>query len=448
MEQRKEVAIATPDNNGNITVNNMQIRLQSVDRSSTDILKFKTALESAESVHYPNRSELYDIYSQMDTDAHLSGIIEKRIAAVLNKKLCFEENEQENEEITALIKTKAFRDMLRELMLQKFWGLTGLEFIPGETFAFNSIPRKHIKPNSKVISKDEYGNDGLNYEGVWNIWVVGNWNDLGLLLSCCPYSIWKKGGFGDYAQYVEIFGQPMVVIKYNGFDENTRAALDQTMRDIGSSTRIMIPTEANWDVVDGKTSNGTGDLQNKFIELCNREMTIRILGATENTSSSSSSGYAQSKEHGKQTDEITKTDLIDISQYLCEQHFFRILETYGYKPGNGKFYFKDEVDLAEVKAKLEILQLVAKNTPVSDEEWYKISGTPKPDNYDELKAKKEADHLAITGTGEDDDTDPADTTPAKQVKKKKTTKKEADVNAALKGLSFWAKLKTLFSEAP
>lgn len=447
MQQTKQVAVTTPDNNGNITVNNMQIRLQSVDRSSTDILKFKTALESAESVHYPNRADLYDIYTQMELDAHLSGIIEKRISAVLNKKLCFEENEKENNELTALIKTKAFRDMLRELMLQKFWGITGLEFIPGETFAFNPIPRKHIKPNAKVISKDEYGNDGLNYDGVWNLWIIGHWKDLGLLLSCCPYSIWKRGGFGDYAQYVEIFGQPMVVVKYNGFDEKTRAALDQTMRDIGSSTRIMIPNEANWDVVDGKTSNGTGDLQKQFIELCNREMSIRILGATETTNSSSSSGHAQSTEHGKQQDEIIKTDLTDIQNILCEPHFFRILETYGYKPGNGKFYFKDEVDLAELQTKINIAKTVSQVTPVSDDYFYELSGIPKPDNYDELKAQKEATRQAITGADdEEDDTDPDNNPPGKPVKKKK--KKEAGIKEAIKGLSFMQKVKALFSAAP
>ncbi|MEQ1677977.1 MAG: DUF935 family protein [Chitinophagaceae bacterium] len=450
--QRKNkdiVQVATPDNNGQIVVNNMQVRLQSVDRTSTDIAKFLTALQSAESIHYPNRGYLYDIYTQMELDAHLAGIIEKRIATVLNKKLCFEQGEKENEEIGNLIKTKAFRDMLRELMLQKFWGLTGLEFIPGETFAFNSIPRKHIKPNLRIIAKDEYGQDGLSYDGVWNLWIIGHWKDLGILLSCCPYSIWKRGGFGDYAQYVEIFGQPMIIVKYSGYDEKTRTALDQTMRDIGSSTRIMIPNEANWDVVDGKNAQGTGDLQSKFIDACNREMTIRILGATETTSSSSSSGYAQSKEHGKQQDETTKIDLAFIENLLNEPHYFRILESYGYAPGTGHFYFKDEVDLTELQSKINIAKTVAQITPVSDDYFYELSGIPKPDNYDELKEQKEAERQAITGAEEQNDDNPDDPIPGKPVKKKKASeKKTEDLKAVLKQMGFWDKLKAVFFKAP
>src|ERR1700676_883025 len=71
-----------------LIVNELTIR--SVDRSRKDILTWRGALISAESVYYPNRSRLYDLYEDVILDGHLSGVIAKRIDAVLNKEIYFE----------------------------------------------------------------------------------------------------------------------------------------------------------------------------------------------------------------------------------------------------------------------------------------------------------------------------------------------------------------------
>ena len=71
-----------------IIINELNIR--SVDRSRKDISTWRGALLSAESVYYPNRSRLYDLYEDVILDGHLSGVIAKRIDAVLNKELSFE----------------------------------------------------------------------------------------------------------------------------------------------------------------------------------------------------------------------------------------------------------------------------------------------------------------------------------------------------------------------
>jgi hypothetical protein len=379
-------------------------------------------------------------------DPFLSGIIEKRISAVLNKKLCFEINEKEDHAITGLIKTKNFRELLRQKMLRKFWGLAGEEFIPGDTFAFNPIPKKNINPKLHLITHDEYGQDGLPYDGIWNLWVTGTWDDLGILLQCAAAAILKRGVFSDYAQFIEVFGQPLMVFLYDAFDQKTKLELDTVMRNMGSSTRVSMPKQAQIDIKDAGRFNADGALQNKFIDICNREMSVKILGATETTQSSSSSGHAQSTEHGKQQDETIKSDLIDIANELNDPHFFRILESYGYTPGDGHFYFKDETDIVEVKAKLDILAIVAKNTPVADDEWYKISGTPKPDNYDELKTKMEEQRQAAIQNANNNNPDNGNNTPPKKDKKQKQQQK-TELQKKLTGLSTWEKIKAVFSEA-
>ena len=112
-----------------------QIRIVSVDRSSKDIGDWKNAMERAEFVIHPNRVALYDLYSTVELDGHLEGIWKKRVSAVRNKNLVFKKNGKKVDEFDILIQSPSFRLMLRKIMEKKSHGLSGFEFIPGETFA-------------------------------------------------------------------------------------------------------------------------------------------------------------------------------------------------------------------------------------------------------------------------------------------------------------------------
>lgn len=448
--RKPSVKKETPPADGTIVINQMPLVLRAADRTRKDIGDWWTDFQIAEKSVYPNRTRLYDLYSTIKIDGHLSGIVDKRIGNIINKNICFKNAEgEEVEEMEAITDSAEFRRLLKELMLQKFWGIAGFEFIPGAEFTFNSIPRKHIKPDKYLITGEQNGQTGFNYTGVWNIWVIGDKDDLGIYLKCCPYVIWKKGNMGDWAQYIEIFGQPFVVGKYNGFDVKTKEELFNTLQSFGGSNRMMIPNEAAIELIDGKTSNGNGDLQDKFRTACNQELSVIVLGATETTVSSSSSGHAQSKEHGEQQDIITKADMIDMMDWLNSEKFISILRSYGLPVDGGYFKFEEQQDLAEVKKRLEILQMVAKNTPVDDDEFYNISGIPKPKNYDVLKEERKANKPSTEDEpgNNNNDADPVTDTPAKPAKKK-MDKQEENLNAVLSQLSFWQKIKALFTKAP
>lgn len=451
------VTVQRPDEAGRIVVQNMHIRLQPNDRSSKDVGDLVEAVQYAESVYYPNRSYLYDIYTQCMMDAHLSGIIEKRISAVLNKELVFGKNGERIPEMDAVIKSKVHRDILREILMQKMWGVSGMEFIPGEKLAFNKIPRKHLKVDKGIISFDEFGTTGIPYDGVWNLWVLGTYTDMGLLLQCAPYAIWKKGNMADWAQYIEIFGQPVIITKYDAYDNKTRVELDNVMKNAGSSLRLQIPNQANFEMMDGKTSNGNGDLQDKFRNACNNEMSVRILGATETTTSSASSGQAQSKEHGQQQDEIIKTDMMDVLDALNSDQFKTILKSYNLPVDGGSYYYEDVVNVWEQQARLNIVQQVAKTSPVDDDHIYHVSGVPKPKNYDAMKEEMESKKKPSIGdpnnpadpnyqpddTDPENDDDPADPkNPDDKLKKQKLKEKGMKTPAA-----FFKNLYNFFLEA-
>ncbi|OWP84335.1 hypothetical protein BWK59_05795 [Flavobacterium davisii] len=366
------------------------LTLVAPDRNRKDIANLKTAVITAESVHYPSRVQLYDLYHDLlSMDGYLKGIVEKRINSVVNKKIKFTNSEgQEDENLTKLITSLHGRELIKKIIESELWGISGVEFKIGEEFELQEIPRKHIKPEKGIIGKSQYSiseADGFKYDDMPMVWVIGNKTNLGLLLTCSLYAVYKRGNWGDWAQYIEIFGQPVRIAYYDAYDNLTKEELRKALTESGTSLALMLPKQAQFELKDGKASNGDGKLQDTFKTACNEEMAIAILGNTETTSSSKSSGYAQSKEHGEQQDEITASDLIMVENHLNSKKFFAILKSYGFNPEGGKFAFELELNLAKLKQRLEIDTIVCEKVPIEDDYWYNTYGIPKPKNYLQLK---------------------------------------------------------------
>lgn len=367
-----------------------QVVVRPVDRSHKDIATYRNAHIAAESVAYANRTRLYDLYDDILLDGHLSGVIQKRIDAVLNKSLHFERNGNREDKFDYLIESEEFRGLVTEILHSKLWGITGFEFIPGPELRYELIPRKHIKPQLGIIAWEQNGQDGLPYDGVQNLWIVGGRNDLGLLLKCAPYALYKRGSMADWAQFIEIFGQPVRVVKYDAYDKQSKIELQTILDESGSALAIMIPKQADFEMMDGKSSNADGSLQNTFKNALDNEMSIIILGNTETTSNSNGGSLAKSKEHSKQQLEITKSDMKFVANWLNKPQFLSILAGYGYPVENGRFVFEKEVDLEELKSRKDIDLAISQKVPIGDDYWYETYGIPKPKDYTQLKAKMEA----------------------------------------------------------
>jgi hypothetical protein len=354
-----------------------QLNIRSADRGRKDIATWRSAQIAAESVYYPNRCRLYDLYEDVILDGHLAGIISKRIDNVLNKPLFFEHRGERIPQVDALINTTAFRDLIRLIMETQLWGISGIEFIPGPQFNYQLIPRKHIKPELGIIAYEQNGTEGIPYALMPNVWVMGRPRDLGLLLKCAPYYLYKRAGIADWAQYIELFGQPVRVIKYDAYDEQTKQELRRILDESGSSLSIMLPKQADFEMKDGKSTYGDGNLQMNFIQLLNEEMSILLLGNTETTRSSNSSGYAQSKVHRDEQFEITRSDLVYTANMLNSPCFLSVLRSYGYPVDMGRFVFDKETDIQYLKERLAIDKELAEKVPLSKSYWYDTYGIPE-----------------------------------------------------------------------
>lgn len=418
--------------------------LQSPDRTPKAIADWIRAIESAESIYAPQRVLLYDLYSRLELDGWFTGTWGKRVDTILNKKLRFVKNKKKQDEFDALIGSDMFREFITLRMQQKRDGLSGAEFIPGDTFRFLEIERKHIKPEKRIISKEQYQDTGLEYDGLWNFYIMGNKKDKGLLVKCAPYILWKQGVFGDWAEFIQIFGLPARLFKYDVYDDKTKQEAANLQKNAGSAMSMIIPKQLDFEMMDGKTSNSNGDLQDKFRKACNEEISVIILGNTETTSSSDSSGYAQAETHSDQQAEITTKDLQDVLNTLNDPKFLTILKSYGYAVDGGLFEFIEKPDLAKLSKRKDIDIAVSKVIPIGDDYWYDTYGIPKPDNYDELKAQMEEERQAkLNPPNDNPGNNPADPKNPKKVKKKP---KASSLAGGMEGATWFQKLRITLAD--
>ena len=352
-----------------------EINVRAVDRGRKDIAWWRHALSAAESVYFPNRTRLYDLYEDILPDGHLSGVITKKINAVLNKGIHFERDGKHIAAMDELICSLEFREVVSTILETLLWGISGLEFLPGKKLCFNKIPRKHLKPELGIIAYEQTGSEGIPYGQLKNVWVMGDKNDLGLLLKCAPYCLYKRGALADWAQFIELFGQPVRVIKYDSYDEQTRAELRRILDESGSSLSMMIPRQADFEIKDGKQANSDGGLQLSFVKALNEEISVTVLGNTETTNSSKSAGYAQSKIHQEQQYEITRADIAYTTAMLNSEAFLTVLRSYGY-PAEGRFVFSKDMDIEYLHKRMAIDKELANLIPIPDSYWLETYGIP------------------------------------------------------------------------
>lgn len=371
-----------------------QIVVRSANRSEKDSGDFNNAINSAIRVYHPNRKQLYDIIENYIIDGYVHGLMRKRIDAVLNKFLYFRKDDKRDESFDVLRKNGKLRLIVEQILLQLAWGLSAMEFrcVPeGNDFILHILPRKHIKPEVGKITLQETGGEGYDYENTWNLWVIGDRHDFGYLTNCMPYAIWKRGMMADLAEFIEMYGKPIRKMTYDMHDPQSKIEAQKTLAETGSVSEIFIPEGIDLELVESKQGASNGQLQDSARKAMNDEMSVIILGNTETTSSSKSSGYAQAKEHSKQQLEITKSDMEFVLTMLNSKKFLNILEQCGFDTKGGEWVFEKEYDHVAVRQQMSIAMMMERmGHPVDADELYELSGYDKPADYDKRVKEKQA----------------------------------------------------------
>jgi SPP1 gp7 family putative phage head morphogenesis protein len=435
-----------------------QIDVRPFSRREQDVTSWRSALRSAEGM-IPRRVLLYDLYADVDLDGHVEAVTGKRRDAVTNANWQFVDKEGVPvEEINQLIDSIGFEELLEEIINSKFWGYSILEptFFQTEDgsweMAANLIPRLNYRPEKGIVAYDQTSETGVNIrEGFYakTVMEVGKPNDLGLYNKVAPYQVLKRGGVGDWALFVQVFGNPIVDATWDGFDEGQRLKLLDAINSLGSGGALVRPAGTNVSLIENK-SNANGDLQDKFMSFLNREISKALLGSTETTESSASSGYAQAETHAGQDDKKNESD-INFARRVLNSRFIKILNAHGFAAFNGRFIIEGEDNELTTKESFEIHKALRKELglQISDDFFYETYGIPKPENYQERKPEEEIEEEET----EEEEIEPGAKTKKPVKPKKKAAKKQEEEEPdedeeEAEELSYLGRLLKLFSFFP
>lgn len=377
---------------------NPSIILQSPELFHFDIAKYRSALESAEAIDFHNRSELYDIYhSILQMDGHLSGIVEKRLSAVSRERFEFQRDGKPVDEVNRQIRSPWFRNWVKDAVASKLWGFSLFQFRRDEKgwITYELVDRKHFDPTTREVLLYETDVNGAPLDAFENcLLVCDNPRGLGKLATCAPYALYKRGNLGDWAQFCQIFGMPIREYTYSAGDEDARKRLLADARKQGANAVYIHPEGSSMTLHEAAGKSGTVDLYERFLDNCNDEMSIAVLGNTLTTKSDTNGtqalGTVQAKEQLKITDDDVQF-ILDLLNYDMTDIFAAL----GVSTENGEFVrveqkYQDKQVQINVVSKLKEMGL-----PMSDDYLYETFDVAKPDDYDARKAAIDAEREAV-----------------------------------------------------
>lgn len=375
------MAKKTPPANEQIVLNIApNIQVKTLNRGVNDIKTWRDAIKAAENVTNPKRAALYTLYEEVLLDGHLTAVIRKRKDRILNTRIKFVKNniETEDENIRNILESPWFYELINLIMDARFYGHSLIEFGLGSegVGTVELVERRNVIPELGIVALKEGETKGIPFrEPPYSNWVleVGKKKDLGLLMIACQYVIYKRGGFGDWAQFAELFGMPFRKGKYNGHDEATRIKLEEALQKSGSAAYVVLPEGSDVEfVTTGGNTAGSKDLYNGLRTACNEEMSVLILGNTMTTSDGSS--RSQAEVHQDSEDDIIESDRKWV-KFILNHDAKRVLVGLGlsaFADGHFVFDIAEDID-TQIKRDITLSETISQMSDgklKADPDWF------------------------------------------------------------------------------
>ena len=358
-------------------------------RFNLDIGYFKQAIAGAENVDYTQRTKLYDMYSEALLDPHLRSVVGKRRSAVLGSPIEFRRGGIPDEAINAQLKSPWFYRFIGDVLDAKLWGFTLVQFFRDDKgwIDYTLIPRKHVDPQMELIKRRQGDISGIPFGEYDDLLMVRSGEPLGLLACCCPYTIYKRGTIGDWAEFSEIFGMPIQEYTYDASDEDSRKRVIADIVSTGSNKVFVHADDNTFKFVESGNKTGSAEVYDKFVERCNAELSKAVLGNTLTTEASDTGTQALGTVHKKVEDELAKDDrrfILNVLNYDMAD----IFQGFGIDTRDGEFvYVQPESMSASEKADL-FKKAIDMGLPIDDDYIYEQLGIEKPKDYAALKKEQ------------------------------------------------------------
>lgn len=363
-----------------------------------------------------NRTKLYQLYANLLSDSVLADAVDKITNAVTNAEIMFQIDGQSIEEIEDLMDSEEFEKLLKEIALKFVWGKSVIDVGFAPEFSVYSFPRKNIRivnyeqpisQRKKFIAIKDTDLTGFDYTKNEFIIECGEDDDLGLIWRAALFVIYKRGGWGDWAQFVELFAMPFLVGEYEGYDESSRNQLFAALGQIGSNPRAAVPKGTNLKVYPNNSS-GSSNTYDTFTDKCDDQILIAMYGNTMTTKDGSS--RSQSEVHKEIMEEKFKA-IRRYTQRVLNQKLLPLLIKRGYNVAGGFFSFPDAGESIPTGVRIDMgLKMKAAGLPVDEDWFFEVSGVAKAESKTEPE-KEDKEEPKKTDDSNDDNNEDSKETP-------------------------------------
>lgn len=430
----------------NIIINN--ILKTSIERNTADIKKWLNAIKMAENTESERRQPLVDLYKISLLDAHLSGVIDKRKSAILNTNIACGADGNENEFLTNKLNTPEGLELQSHILDTLFYGHTLLEltFADGD-FLATLIPRRHVLPiNGKVVLDLSDYDKFVNYRDkgyLSSVIEITHEDLLGLLSKTTPMVIYKRNCLGDFAQYAEIYGQPLRKITYDpsdpaAFEEARRRAADID----GSSPVTIMPKNADVEFIESANKSGSVEVYKSLISTANAEISKVILGNTLTTEQGERGARSLGEVHQSSEEQLILRDRIFLLNIL--NHKIKpLLQAGGIPIKEDEFFYFKEVEEMDLQKRIAIDTQLNTLIPIPQSYFYETYNIPKPQGAEPLAGSPDP----LEGGAEEKEGTKKENGAKEEKKKAPETEKKEEKKQALNAVKegFKPRLKNILS---
>jgi len=285
--------------------------------SKLEIQNFVDNVRLAEDLTAPDRRPLNYHYKEFMKDAHLASLVNTRINKVLAEPFgLYDDNGKLNEEATSLLKRPWFDRFVKYALEARFYGFSIIELpqiAPGrEVENVFLIPRDNVDQVAGTIHihSTNWEDNGIPFrEGPLVkdlIEISGGPRDLGLLMICGKWVIYKGYSVSDWSRHSEKFGMPSIAIKTDTSDTKNIDAKEAFLRDFGANAYAILDLTDEIQLIEA-AKNDPYKIYDSLIERADAQLSKIVLGQTGTTDEKAFVGSAEV--HERTLDDYILADL-------------------------------------------------------------------------------------------------------------------------------------------
>jgi hypothetical protein len=287
------------------TANRAEWKRQTDTLQAKEIKDWKMGVMAATDPDDPRRGNLMRFYQSLMLDNHLASVIDTRILRVQRSSFkLLDDNDNENYELKALLERPWFEDLIRLVLLSRFQGTTLIEMFDidqqtQELASVEEIPQSNFIAQKGIVIKEEFDTKGVDYRtgalSNYYFQVGGDWN-LGMFNQLAMIVLAKKLGLGSWMSYVDKYGVPAIFAITDRMDTGRRDELFEMMSAFRQNMFGVLQGNEKIEVLKTSDHNAHQVFLSLIDDVCNKEISKRVLGGTATTDEKSFVGSAEVQE--------------------------------------------------------------------------------------------------------------------------------------------------------